>query len=86
MSRTDIQTLVQQAINSYISGAAVVISASDGGPLHGTQTFAEGGPGQHLCVSFPDVDRAAFQNANVTDALEQARLGYLERWKLRQQP
>jgi hypothetical protein len=85
MSRTDMNVLVQQALNCYTSGAAVVISASDGTPLHGLETFAQGGPGQHLVVSFPEVDRLAFQNAKVTDALEQARGEYLKRWKRRQE-
>ncbi len=88
MGRTDIQVLTMHVLNCYVSGAAVIISASDGTPLHGLETFtesrlayAEGGQGVHLCVSFPNVDRAAFQQANVADELEDARLKYMERWK-----
>jgi hypothetical protein len=92
MSRTDIPVLTQHALNCYRSGVAVIISGSDGSPLHGLETFtykpllaAEGSQGLHLCVSFPDVDRAAFQRANVSGVLEEARLKYLEHWKQRQQ-
>jgi hypothetical protein len=85
MARTDIAVLTQHALNCYRSGAAVIISASDGSPLHGLETFTKGDQGEHLCVSFPDVDAAAFQAANVGDALEDARLMYLTRWKQRRQ-
>ena len=50
-----------------------------------SRTDAQGGPGQHLAFSFPDVDPVAFQKANVTDVLERARGEYLKRWKGRQE-
>ncbi len=83
MSRTDIPVLTQHALNCYRSGAAVIISGSDGSPLHGSETFALGGT--HLFVSFPDVDRAAFERAHVNEVLDKGRLDYVERWKLREQ-
>jgi hypothetical protein len=79
---TNIKQLTQDALNCYTSGAAVIISGTDGFPLHGLKTFLEA-PGSHLCVSFAGVDRAAFENARVSDELEQAREQYLKRWKLR---
>jgi hypothetical protein len=82
MSRTDIRTLLQQAVNSYGSGVAVFISASDGAALHRPALPQ----GQHLCVLIADVDRAAFEQTNANDVLEQALQGYISRWKLREKP
>jgi hypothetical protein len=76
--------LVQKAVNAYLSGVAVVISAKDGGPLHGHETFAEH-PGVHLCVSFPNVDRAEFEQYDARSVLEQARHKYVKLWQLRQE-